>query len=60
MLKRSSKTLLGPVTIPFLSSWLGMMMMPACAPIDHTVLVQALHRTQNKVNNKNRLPLSFK
>ncbi|CAH3196884.1 unnamed protein product [Porites evermanni] len=48
MLKRSSKTLLGPVTIPFLSSWLGMMMMPACAPIDHTVLVQALHRTQNK------------
>ncbi|KAM7432717.1 btaf1 RNA polymerase II [Porites harrisoni] len=48
MLKRSSKTLLGRVTIPFLSSWLGMMMMPACAPIDHTVLVQALHRTQNK------------
>lgn len=49
MLVRSAKTHLGGVTIPFLNSWLGMMMMPACAPIDHTALVQALHRTQNKV-----------
>ena len=49
MLERSAKTLLGGVTIPFLNSWLGMMMMPACTPIDQTALVQALHRTQNKV-----------
>ncbi|KAL9957258.1 hypothetical protein ACROYT_G038872 [Oculina patagonica] len=48
MLERSAKSYLGGITIPFLNSWLGMMMMPACAPIDHTALVQALHRTQNK------------
>ena len=49
MLERSPKTHLGSVTIPFLNTWLGIMMMPACAPIDHTALVHALHRTQNKV-----------
>ena len=49
MLERSPKTHLGSVTIPFLNTWLGMMMMPACSPIDHTALVHALHRTQNKV-----------
>lgn len=49
MLERSPKTHLGGVSIPFLNSWLGMMMMPAGAPIDHTALIQALHRTQNKV-----------
>lgn len=49
MLERSAKSHLGSITIPFLNSWLGMTMMPACAPIDHTALIQALHRTQNKV-----------
>jgi len=49
MLERSPKTHLGGVSIPFINSWLGMMMMPAGAPIDHTALIQALHRTQNKV-----------
>ena len=49
MLERSPKTHLGSAVIPFLNSWLCMMMMPACAPIDQTVLVHALHRTQGKV-----------
>ena len=53
MLERSAKSLLGRVTIPFLNSWLGMMMIPAYTPIDHTALVQALHRTQNKVLDMN-------
>lgn len=48
MLDRSAKNHLGNITIPFLNSWLGMTMMPACAPIDPTALIQALHRTQNK------------
>ncbi|XP_067042900.1 TATA-binding protein-associated factor 172-like [Acropora muricata] len=50
MLERSPKTHLGSAVIPFLNSWLCMMMMPACAPIDQTVLVHALHRTQGKSN----------
>ena len=49
MLERSAKTYLGSAAIPFLNSWLGMMMIPACAPIDQTALVHALHRTQGKV-----------
>ena len=49
MLERSAKTHLGSAAIPFLNSWLGMMMIPACAPIDQTALVHALHRTQGKV-----------
>ncbi|XP_068672856.1 TATA-binding protein-associated factor 172-like [Montipora foliosa] len=52
MLERSAKTHLGSAAIPFLNSWLGMMMIPACAPIDQTALVHALHRTQGKSDQR--------
>ena len=59
MLERSPKTQLGSAVIPFLNSWLCMMMMPACAPIDQTVLVHALHRTQGKVQLLNNNIIDF-
>ncbi|XP_048575409.1 TATA-binding protein-associated factor 172 isoform X2 [Nematostella vectensis] len=44
LLSKSSKQCLSSSILPYLNSWLGMMMQPPCIPIDTSLLIQAQHR----------------
>ncbi|XP_031555940.1 TATA-binding protein-associated factor 172-like [Actinia tenebrosa] len=50
LLCKSSKNYLSASVVPFLNSWIGIMMLPPCVPIESSLLLQALHKPRNKLD----------